>query len=435
VGVGTRHECIGERNPVRGVIRALRPSDAVGSWPRGYRQLPALRRRSADGIVTTRVAGRRAVVAAGPDAVNAFYDTERFARTDAVTGPLRRTLVGRGAVHELDGAAHRHRKELFLAALAPDRVRALAEQVDHEWAEAVRRWQGVERITVHGEAVGALGRGVLAWAGVPTRPDQLDRRVADLAVLVDGFFSAGPRHVRACLARRRCEGWARTAIRTARSRRSLRARSVGPASPTPLDLVAAHRDAAGALLDERTAAAELLNLLRPTVAVAWLVTFAVVAQAERPDWRERLADGGDAELHAFVDEVRRVYPFVPALAARARYDHDWQGRRLPAGRLFLLDVYGTDTDPAQWKCPHDLDPDRFLSGTADREALVPHGGGDVHTGHRCPGEAATMELTGRAARLFARLSYRLPPQDLRIPLTRVPTVPNSGVVLTHVRRR
>jgi fatty-acid peroxygenase len=381
-------------------------------------------------VATVRLGGRRAVVAAGPNAVRAFYDTERFERAGALPGPLVHTLFGRGAVHGLDGAAHRHRKQLFLTALSADRVAVLADRVDHEWAEAVLRWQRIERIVVFDEAVRALGRGVLTWAGVPTREHEVDRRAADLAQIVEGFGSVGLRHVRARLARRRCEGWARRAVRAAR-------RGHPAVAGSALAVVAEHRDADGALLDERTAAVELLNILRPTVAVAWLVTFAGVALLERPDWRDRLVVGSDAELQAFVDEVRRIYPFVPALAARARDDVEWSGHRLPAGSLFVLDVYGTDTDPAVWKCPFDLDPDRFLGtagSAAPREALVPQGGGDVRCGHRCPGEAAAVELTGRAVRLFAGLSWRIPPQDLRISRRRMPTGPRSGLVLAHVRR-
>jgi fatty-acid peroxygenase len=405
--------------------------DRSAGWLlRGYRYLPALRRPALDGVATVRLAGRRATVAAGPEAVRAFYDTERFARGGAVPGPLMRTLFGRGAVHGLDGEAHRVRKAMFLETLAADRVDALADRVDHEWAEAVRRWQGLDRIVLFDEAVRVLGRGVLAWAGVPTPPHELDARADDLATIVDGFGSAGVRHLRARLARRRCEAWARRAVRQVRSGR------LRVAAETALGRVATHRDLDGSLLDERTAAVELLNLLRPTVAVAWLVTFAGMALLERPDWRDRLVVGTDDECRAFVDEVRRRYPFVPALAAVARDEVDWAGHQLPAGSLFVLDVWGTNTDPATWTCPFDLDPDRFVGAAgvaAPRDALVPQGGGDARTGHRCPGEAATVELTVRAARLLAGLSYRVLPQDLRISRRRMPTRPRSGLVLGHVR--
>ena len=65
--------------------------------------------------------------------------------------------------------------------------------------------------------------------------------------------------------------------------------------------------------------------------------------------------------------------------------------------------------------------------------LVPQGGGDPRTGHRCPGENITVALLTALAVRLARLDYRLPEQDLGISLRRIPARPASGVVLTDVR--
>lgn len=75
------------------------------------------------------------------------------------------------------------------------------------------------------------------------------------------------------------------------------------------------------------------------------------------------------------------------------------------------------------------DPDRFLRGDVDGDALVPQGGGDLATGHRCPGERVTLTMLATAVRVLARLPHTLPPQDLTYDLTRVPTLPHSGVVI------
>ena len=103
--------------------------------------------------------------------------------------------------------------------------------------------------------------------------------------------------------------------------------------------------------------------------------------------------------------------------------------RSRAAGWWVLDVHGTDHDPAHWP-----DPDRFLTGPVDPETLVPQGGGDVATGHRCPGEDVVLTMIAVATRTLARLDYTLPPQDLEVDLSRVPTRPRSGVLLTPTAR-
>ena len=67
---------------------------------------------------------------------------------------------------------------------------------------------------------------------------------------------------------------------------------------------------------------------------------------EHPEWRRRIADGDEVALAAFVQEMRRLHPFVPVLAARTRSAQDVLGVPLPRGGLVVLDVHGTDHDPA-----------------------------------------------------------------------------------------
>jgi fatty-acid peroxygenase len=171
--------------------------------------------------------------------------------------------------------------------------------------------------------------------------------------------------------------------------------------------------------------------VRPTVAVAWFVAFAGKALHENPQWRDRIAAGDEAALDAFAQEVRRLYPFVPVLAARARAAQDVLGNRVRRGGLVVLDVHGTDHDPAHWADPDRFDPGRFLQGEVERDALVPQGGGDVATGHRCPGEGVTLTMIAVAARALAGLTDRVPDQDLGYDLSRIPTLPRSGVVLAQ----
>ncbi|MCI2238192.1 cytochrome P450 [Paenibacillus sp. TRM 82003] len=420
----------------RGRTRTRTPDLLLTLVVRGFDGLPRLRPdrgAPAGAAVRSRLLGRPAVVVRGADGVRAFYDSSLVARRGAVPAPLSNVLFGRGAVHGLDDAAHRVRKELFTTALAPERVDGLVAAAGEEWARAVRGWPGRDRVEVFDEAVGVLGRAVLRWAGAGAGGATDTARAHELATIVDGFGSAGPRFLRARRARGRCERWAARAVRDVRSGRRL-----APAG-SALALVAAHREPDGRLLDERTAAVELLNVLRPTVAVAWLVAQAAVALHEHPRWRDAVAAaaGGpepSGTAVAVAHEVRRRYPFVPALATRLRRDAEVAGHRLRAGDRVVLDVVSTHRDPAAWPSPEEFDPGRFDGAGVCPVAhgFAPQGGGDARTGHRCPGEPATVRLLAQAAEVLSGLRFTVPPQETRMPARPVPSRPADGFVVTEV---
>jgi len=286
--------------------------------------------------------------------VRLFYDPERFRRRDAIPRPLARTLFGKHAVHLHDGQAHRHRKAMLLGLLNPAAAREIATVADRLWQAAVDRWRDGRPVVVFDEAVRVFGVAICGWAGLPLTPENARRRVWDLERIVDGFGGVGPRHAAARLARKRSERWVTKLVRDVRA-----GRQQAPAG-SALKVVAWHRELDGKLLEERTAAVELLNIVRPTVAVAWFVASAALALHQHPQWRERLGrdpdDALDGELEAFAHELRRLYPFTPMLGARVGRPFSWRGLRLQEGRLVLLDVYGTNHDPEVWPDPDALDP-------------------------------------------------------------------------------
>jgi len=143
---------------------------------------------------------------------------------------------------------------------------------------------------------------------------------------------------------------------------------------------------------------------------------------------------GGQEVELFVQEVRRFYPFFPLQGARVRTPFDWQGVHFPVGRRVLLDLYGTDHHPQLWEKPDRFDPDRFRGWDGGAYDFIPQGGGDHHTGHRCPGEWITIELMKRAVTILTgEMDYDVPDQDLRVSLRRIPTLPASRFVIANVR--
>lgn len=248
--------------------------------------------------------GRHAVALHGPEAVRFFYDERHVERRTALPGPVLSTLFGHGAVHTLDSQDHRVRKEMFLSLLTgAEAVTRLVERVATAWDEAVDSWPGRPSVVLFDEASRILTRGVCEWAGIPL--GDAGSTAGDLVAMVDGFATPGPRHWRARRARARTEAWLERLVEDVRE-----GSATAPAQPA-LDVVVRHRDADGRLLDPRTAAVELLNVVRPTVAVCWFVAYAGHALRLRPDARERLGEGDPAYAVAFAHEVRRFYPFAP----------------------------------------------------------------------------------------------------------------------------
>jgi fatty-acid peroxygenase len=246
--------------------------------------------------------------------------------------------------------------------------------------------------------------------------------------MIDGAGTFGPRNWRGHVLRRRTERWAATLIR------GVRAGRLRPPAESAVEVIAFYRDSHRELLNDGTAAVELLNILRPTVAVSRYVAFAAVALHDHPEARAALADG-EERVEQFVHEVRRFYPFFPAVAGIVERAFEWRGHRFQPGCRVVLDLYGTNRDPRSWDDPDTFRPDRFERWAGDPFTLVPRGGGDHLEGHRCAGEWVTIELLNVAVQVLAReLEYELPPQDLQVRLDRMPARPESGVALAAVRR-
>jgi fatty-acid peroxygenase len=379
-------------------------------WRDGYRALPEERARhdGADAF-ETRLLGRRTLVVRGPAGAQLFYDTSVIRRYGAIPAPLAGLLFGTGAVHGLDDAAHIERKEMFLGLLTPERTGPLVTAVEHELTRRAAHWHG--RVVVFDELVEVYGGAVLPWAGIACSRRQAARLARRLARIVDGFGGAPAAYARGWAARLAVNRWARRLVESVRTGETI------PPAGSVLAVIA------GSDLPAPVAGVELINVLRPTVAVAWPGTFAAVALAGHRQWRELLGDSW--RRVAFAHEVRRRYPFVPALAGRVRRDADALGHQLQAGDRVLLDVVGTDRDPTTWPDPDDFMPTRFAGREPDPFALVPQGGGDPRRGHRCPGEPLTVGLLAATAGVLAGVDFV--PVDASYDVTRIPTLPARGL--------
>jgi fatty-acid peroxygenase len=389
------------------------PDDTLALALEGYAFIGNRCRALDTDVFETRIMLQRTICMLGADAARIFYDGERMQREGAAPLRLQATLFGRGGVQSLDGEAHHVRKQLFTSVLTRDSVTRLTGLFEHALVSATPRW--AERTVLFDAMQDLLCHVVCEWVGI--RIDD-ERRVRDIAAMIDGSGGAGPRHWRGRVGRARAEWWVERQIDQIRT-------GGGP----PLGVLGQF---ATSSLDRRTAAIELLNVIRPTVAVARYITFVAHALHEFPHAAELVRD--DACVEPFVHEVRRFYPFFPAVVARVRRAFSWHEIDFVEGTRVVLDIYGTNHDPRVWREPDQFRPERFVRWAGDPFTLIPQGGGDVATGHRCPGELLTIELMKAAVRFFTRrITYAVPPQDLGISLVRMPALPASRFVIEDAR--
>ena len=378
-------------------------------------------------LFTTRIMLRRAICMRGPAAAELFYGSDHFTRVGAMPVTVLRLLQDYGSVQSLEGTPHHHRKRLFLSLGTPEAVTRLVELTEAEWLRRQSDWARAPEVVLFDEVRAILTRAVCAWVGVPLTEAEAARRTRELSEMIESTGSIGPRNWRAQLLRARSEHWARDMVRRARSG------ALSLPGDAPLRVIAAHLDHDGRPLDVKVAAVELLNVLRPTVAVARFMVFAALALHRHPDARQRVAAEGEPYLEAFAQEVRRHAPFFPIIGGRVKEPFDWRGQRFAQGDWVILDLYGTDHDPRSWSAPDVFRPERFLERQPTPFDLIPQGGGDHLQGHRCPGEGIAVDLTKLAVRMLTgRMRYDVPPQDLSINLACIPALPRSGFVMRRV---
>ncbi|GIZ52828.1 cytochrome P450 [Noviherbaspirillum aridicola] len=395
----------------------------------GYRYISRRCESLDSDIFQTRLMMSPAICMMGEEAASVFYAPGRFVRKHAMPPTALRLLQDVGSVQLQEGAEHLLRKQLFMSFMTRDAMERLMQLSAAHWRARFRRWESLPQVVLLEEAEAVLCRAVCAWSGLTLTEREASRRTAEFSAMIDGAGAVGPRNWRGMLRRARTERWARGVIDAVRNG-GLR---LAPGSPA--EAIARFAGSDGRVLDSKTAAIELINLLRPTVAVARYIVFAALALHAFPACRRRLLGGDEDYLDMFVQEVRRYYPFFPAVGGIVDKAFDWRGMHFEKGTWVLLDLYGTNHDGRLWEEPFAFMPERFAQWKGSAHSLIPQGAGDFFHGHRCPGEWITIELVKTAVRLLLHeVRYEVPRQDLRVDLGRMPAMPASGFIIGNARR-
>jgi len=382
-------------------------------------------------IFQTRLGLSPVTVIRGADAARIFYEGDRFGRDRSMPTSVTHLLQDDSSVQSLSGTAHFHRKSMFVRMLATNAaLDSLGRITAEEWRDALSRWP--DEVTLLEEVPQILTRTALRWAGIDPSGNDIPARAREFLSAINTAASLGPLAWTARWQRTRTESWAReliTNIRRGRARVE---------DGSIVATIALHRDENDLLPDARDAAIELVNVLRPVVAVSRFVVFEALALYRHPRVFVAVSTASaiSPEVENFVNEVRRFYPFFPAIGGRARREFEWREHEFRLGDWVLLDLYGTNREPRIWQDPNRFVPDRFIGWSGDPNTLIPQGGGAMLDGHRCPGERATVTVMAAAVPLLVETfhQFSVADQDLRVSLRRFPSSPESGFVLTRTRR-
>jgi fatty-acid peroxygenase len=379
-------------------------------------------------LFEARILLQKVVCMSGEEAAKVFYDPERFQRHGAIPYRIKQSLFGVDAIQTMDGDPHLHRKLLFMSLLTPPHQKRLAELAMAEWVESSKNWDLREQIVLFDEAKGILCKIACKWAGVPLKDAEVKERAEDFSSMVDAFGAVGPRHWEGRRARNRTEAWIRDVIEDVRNGKLKAEEGLAVYE------MAFHKDLDGQLLDTQMAAIELINVLRPIVAIAVYITFSALALNEHPEYKENLKTGDSKHIKSFVQEVRRYYPFGPFLGAKVKKNFIWRDHEFKEGQLVFLDIYGTNRDSRIWDLPDDFRPERFYDWEGSLFDFIPQGGGETDKTHRCPGEGATVQIMEATINfLVNKIDYTVPEQDLSYSLVKMPTLPADGFIISNIR--
>lgn len=305
----------------------------------GYMYILNRRQSFNSNVFETRLLGKKAICMLGKEAAEVFYDTEKFKRKNAAPNRAVQTLFGKNGVQALDGQAHKHRKEMFMSIMSPEGLQRLIDITKKQWETAVNKWEQMNDMILYEEVKEVLCRTACQWAGFPLKEDDIKEMTKDLAAMFESPASVGPNHWLGRNARNKAENRIGDVIDKVRNG------VINPPENTALHRFTWHRDLKGNLLDIDTAAVEVINILRPIVAIAIFINFTALALHHYPEEKEKLESFDEKYAQMFVQEVRRYYPFFPFVVALVNKDFTWNDYKFEEGTLTLLDLYGTNHDP------------------------------------------------------------------------------------------
>lgn len=408
----------------------IKLTDVTERLDEGYLLLSELRKEANAPVVKARLLNKEVIAIYGKEAAKKFYDPRNFKREGAMPKIVLKTLFGENGVQTLDGQAHEHRKTIFMDLMTPKRMEEYHRILDKNLTQKLDRQQG--QFELFDIAKDVLFRSICEWAGIDL--SQLTKKEVDQLAeyqisMISSAVTNPATHIKGIDNRKKSEKWAQSLIENARIN------PVAGKEDVALYAFAKATDDHGELLPVDVAAVELLNVIRPTVALTVWIALMGHALFSRPDIYQRLHAEFDQLQDSFIQEMRRYYPFFPMLPAFAIQDVEVDGYLIPKDSWVVLDLYGTNHDDRMIETPEVFRISRYLGKekhiSYDEEyEMIAQGGGEFKTMHRCAGEWITLHtLRVFSDQLVNKYQFSIPEQDWSIPMNQFPTYPKSKALL------
>lgn len=389
-------------------------------------------RLNAEVFETRALGGKSYVVLNGKEGAELFYDNDKIEREGGLPRRVVNTLFGKGAIHTTTGKQHIDRKALFMSLMTEGNLQYVRELTRNYWKANTARMEQTGDVNVYHESVVLLTRIGMRWAGVTAPEEEIERIAEDMDIMIDSFKGLGNAfkgYKASKDARRRVEDWLEKQIIQTRKG------EINPPKGTPLYEFAHWRDYEGNHMDSRLAGIDLMNTFRPLIAINRFVSYGVLALHEHPEAFRKMSTVEDYP-YMFTQEVRRYYPFVPFLPGKTKVEVEHKGVTIPKDQRLVIDVYGTLHSEDLWDKPNEFIPERFIDWDGSPFDMIPQGGGDYWTNHRCAGEWITVIIMEETMKYFANeITWDVPEQDLSINLNSIPGYINSGMVINNVREK
>src|SRR5690606_8461624 len=104
------------------------------------------------------------------------------------------------------------RKQMFMSLMKPASIEEICDLAERHWHEAAKNWQELQQVNFFDQLQEILFKAICEWSGIPLSDVDVTQRTREIALMIDGAGSVGPRNWRGAFHRQRSEAWLRELV-------------------------------------------------------------------------------------------------------------------------------------------------------------------------------------------------------------------------------